>query len=156
MGDHLGTEHLAQELLGDGAESDPRRGLPGGRTLENRAGVVETVLLHAGQIGVTGTRAGQRGVAGQAGKHLAVHRVRGHDLLPLGPLGVADLHRDRAAEGDAVTHSAQQGDHVLLEFHPGAAAVTEATPGQLQCDVGGRYRHTGRQSLQDGDEGRSM
>ena len=70
VGNDFGTEHLAQELLGDGAQRHPGRGLPGGSTLQHRAGVVEAVLLHAGQVGVTGARPGQRSIASQAGEHL--------------------------------------------------------------------------------------
>src|SRR6185437_2444118 len=44
---------------------------------------------------------------------------------------VADLDRDRAAERDAVPDAGEHGDLVLLELHPGAAAVAEPAPGQL-------------------------
>ena len=36
------------------------------------------------------------------------------------------------------------------------AAVAEATTGQLPGDIGSGDRYTGRQSLQDGNEGRSV
>ena len=82
----------------DRAQRHPRRGLPGGGALQDRPGLVEVVLLHADQVGVTGPRTGQRGVAGQRLELGLVDRVGRHHLLPLGPLGVADPDRDRAAE----------------------------------------------------------
>jgi molybdopterin-guanine dinucleotide biosynthesis protein A len=45
---------------------------------------------------------------------------------------------------------------VLLEFHPGAAAVAQPAPGKIRTDLGGGDLHTGRQALDDGDEGRAM
>ena len=77
-----------------------------------------------------GPRPGQRGVAGLVGQDFGVHGIGGHDLLPFGPFGVADLDGDRAALGQAVADAAQDGDHVLFEFHPGAAAVAEPPAGQ--------------------------
>ena len=87
---------------------------------------------------------------------LVLGRVGSHDLLPLRPLGVADLHRERAAEADAVPDPAEQGDLVLFELHPGTAAVAEAAPGELGGDVRGRHRDPGRQSFEDGDQGGTM
>ena len=157
--DDLGTEHGTQELLGDGAEGDPGRGLPGGGPLQHRAGVVEAVLLHAGEVGVTGPGPGQRGVAGQRLQGVGggvVRRVGSHDLLPLRPLGVADLHRERPAHRHPVPDAAEQRDLVLLELHPGAAAVAEPAAGELGGDVGRGHRHTCRQSFEDGNQGGTM
>ena len=66
-----------------------------------------------------------------------VDRVGRHHGLPLGPLGVADLDRDRAALGLAVPDAAEDGDRVGLELHPGAAAEAEPAPGQRVGDVVG-------------------
>ena len=98
-----------------------------------------------GQIGVT--RAGRgEDLGGGPG-------VRGHLLLPLGPLGVGDLDGHRRAQGPAVTDPAHQGDLVGLEPHPGAPAEPEAAPGQLGLDLLDRHRQAGRQALDDHDEG---
>ena len=48
---------------------------------------------------MTGPGTGQRRVAGQGVQLDLVDRVGGHHLLPLGPLGVADLDGDRAPWG---------------------------------------------------------
>ena len=45
-----------QELPGEGAGGDARRGLAGAGPLEDVAGVVEAVLEEAGEVGVAGTR----------------------------------------------------------------------------------------------------
>jgi hypothetical protein len=55
---------LLEEAGGDLAEGDPCRGLAGRGALEDRAGVVEAVLLHADEIGVAGARPSERPVAG--------------------------------------------------------------------------------------------
>ena len=58
VADDLGTDRLEEEVRGDPAEGDAGGGLAGGRALEDRAGLVEVVLLHADEVGVPGTRAG--------------------------------------------------------------------------------------------------
>ena len=127
----LDAERLAQQGLGDGADGDAGGGLAGAGALEDRPGVGRAVLQHAGEVGVAGAGAGQRRVAGLAGEQFRVHGIGGHDCLPLRPLAVADLDRDRAAEGQAVADAAEELDLVLLERHPGAAAVAEPPTGQL-------------------------
>ncbi len=156
VGDDAGADGLLEEVGGDPAERHPGGGLAGGGALEDRAGLVEVVLLHADEVGVARAGAGERGVAGQAVELGLVDRVGRHDLLPLGPLGVADLDGHRSAEGLAVADAADDGDLVLLELHPGAAAVAEATAGEGVGDVVGGDRDVGGQALQDRDEGRSV
>ena len=57
---------------------------------------------------------------------------------------------------DPVPHAAGELDLVLLELHPGAAAVAEPTPAEIARDIGGRHRDARRQAVQDGDEGRAV
>jgi hypothetical protein len=76
-----------------------------------------------------------------------VHRVGGHHGLPLGPLGVADLDGDRTAERAAVPDPGQDGDLVLFEFHPRAAAVAQAAARQLSGDVLGGDPDTGNHAF---------
>ena len=91
---------LLEEVRGDPAQRDPGGGLARRGPLEHRAGLVEAVLLHAGQVGVAGPRAGSAAaLRASASSSTRVDRVGRHHLLPLGPLGVADLDRDRAAHG---------------------------------------------------------
>ena len=137
MRHHLDAERLPQERPGDGSRGDAGRGFAGAGPLEHRAGVVEAVLEHACVVGVAGPRPGQRRVAGALLEFGRVDGVGGHHGFPLGPFGVADLDGDRAAERDAVPDAGQHGDLVLLELHPGAAAVAEAAAGQLTRDVVG-------------------
>ena len=119
--------------------ADPRRGLARRGPLEHVAGVVEAVLLHAGQVGVAGAGLGQRRlvVAPGAGDISSCH-------LSGGPLGVADLDGHRRAERAAVADAAEQRDLVLLEAHPRPAAVAEAAAGQLALHVLDRDRQTRR------------
>ena len=83
-----------------------------------------------------------------------VDRVGRHHLLPLGPLGVADLDRDRPALGLAVPDAADERDLVLLELHPGAAAVAEPAPGQRVGDVVGGHPRRGRAAPRGSRPGR--
>src|SRR3712207_7054471 len=62
--------------------------------------------------------------------YTTLFRSGGHDRRPLGPLGVAHLDGDRAAHGQPVPDAAGEGDLVLLEGHPGTAAVAEPAAGQ--------------------------
>jgi hypothetical protein len=135
---------MAEQLLGQAAGRDPGGRLPGRRALEDVAGVREPVLQHAGQVGMTGPGLGQD-LLGRAG-------VRRHLLGPLGPLGVGDLDRDRGAERAPVPQPPDQGDLVLLEAHPGAAAVAEAAAGQLVLDVGGAEGQAGRHPFDHDDD----
>jgi len=110
------------------------------------------VFLHAGQVGVTGARPGERGVARERLELHRVDRVGRHHLLPLGPLGVGDLDRHRPALGAAVAYASDEGHLVLLELHPSAPAVAEATPGEGVGDVGGGHLDMGGQPLEDRDQ----
>ena len=126
VADHLGAE-LGQEQLGQRAGGDAGRGLPGAGPLEHVAGVVEAVLLHADEIGVTRAGLVERLLGGaRRGRHL---------LLPLRPLGVVDHDRDRRAEGEAVAHAAEELDVVALEAHARTAAESEAAAGELVADL---------------------
>jgi hypothetical protein len=91
---------LPQKGRGHSSQSDPGRRLTRRGPLQDRAGVVEPVLLHAHQVGVTGTRRGSavlfRAISCVAPTSVAAarasgrDRIRAHHRLPLGPLGVAD------------------------------------------------------------------
>ena len=153
VADDARAEHVVQERLGDRPESDPRGGLPRRGALEDRAGLVEAVLLHPGEVGVPGARAGQRGVAGLRGQDVGVDRVRRHDLDPLRPLAVADLDGHRAAHRAPMSDAADHADLVGLELHPGATTDAEAPALELTGDVGGRDRDIGRHALEHADKG---
>ena len=152
VGEHLRAGGLLEEGRGHLSERHPGRGLTGRGTLEDRAGLVEGVLLHADEVGVTRARPGECLVAGQSLELDRVDRVGGHHLLPLGPLGVADLDRYRSALGLAVADAADDPDLVLLELHPGTTAVPEPTAREGVGDVFGRHLDVGGQPFEDGDE----
>ncbi len=156
VAEHLHAVRLAQQRLGDRAERDAGGGLPGAGALEDGAGVVEAVLLHADEVGVAGPRPGQRGVAGQTRELVGVDRVGGHDDRPLGPLGVADADRDRTALRDAVPHPAEELDLVALEGHPRTAPVAEPAAGQLVRDVLRGQPDPGGDALDDAHQGRAV
>ncbi|SCG08123.1 hypothetical protein GA0115255_123515 [Streptomyces sp. Ncost-T6T-2b] len=148
MADDLDARGLLEVGAGDGPEGDAGGGLPGAGALQDRPGLVEAVLLHPREVGVAGPGPGQRGVTGELGELLGVDRVGRHDLLPLGPLGVADHDGDRGAHGEPVAYAAEEGDLVLLELHPRAAAVAEPSPGQRLRDHLRGDRDTGGKTLQ--------
>ena len=138
MADETDAE-LAEERAREGAERDAGRRLAGARALEDRARLVEAVLLHADEVGVAGPRAGQRGAAA-AGLVGELDRLGAHHLDPLGPLGVADAQRDRAAEALAVADAARDRQFVLFELHARAAAVAELATREIGLDRGARDR----------------
>ena len=101
---------------------------------------------------MTGARAGQRSITRTTLNQLRIHRVGAHHVSPLGPLGVGNLNRDRAALSQAVTHTAQDAHAVLLELHAGTAAVAEAATSQgVTHHVAGEF-HTGGYALNNADE----
>ena len=151
-----GARGLLDELRGDLTEGDPRGRLAGAGPLEDRTGLVEVVLLHAGEIGVTRARAGQGRVALEPLEHLGIDRIGCHDLVPLGPLRVADAQGDRAAQGQAVTHPADDLEDVGLERHACASAVAETAAREGRVDVLGRDGHPGRDALDQGGERRAV
>jgi hypothetical protein len=149
VGDDPGADGLLEEVGRDPAERDAGGGLAGGRALEDGTGLVEGVLLHAHEVGVAGARPRQRRVAGERLELDGVDGVGRHDLLPLRPLGVADLDGDGAALGLTVAHTAEHADLVLLELHPRTTAVAEPAPGQRVGEVVGRDADVGGQPLED-------
>ena len=102
---------------------------------------------------MSGARPGERRIAREALDLGVVHRIRGHDLFPLGPFGVADLDGDRAAEAQAMAHAAEQRHLVLLELHARAAPVAEPPAGEVPGDVFRGDGDPGGQPLQNGDQG---
>ena len=156
VGDDADPADLLEEVARDSSQRHAGGGLAGRGALEDRAGLVEVVLLHAREVGVAGARAGQRGVAAGLLELTGVDGVGRHDLLPLRPLGVADVDGHRAALGLPVAHAADDRDLVLLELHPCAPAVAEAPTGQGVGDVVGGDPDMGRQTLEDRDQGRAV
>ena len=145
-GDQPDADRLLEEGRGHRAERDPGGGLAGAGPLEHRSGLVEAVLLHADQVGVPGPRPGQRGVARQSlerspastGSADITCSHFGHSVLPI---VIATGPPMRAAVPDA----AEDRHLVLLELHPGTAAVAEPAARQHVDDVLRGDLHAGRQ-----------
>ena len=126
VAEHLGAD-LGEEQLGQRARGDAGGRLPGAGALEHVAGVVEAVLLHADEVGVTRSGLVQRLLGGaRGGRHL---------LLPLRPFGVVDHDRHRRPEGQPVADAAEELDVVTLEAHARAAPEAEAAAGELVADL---------------------
>ena len=134
------AEGLRKERPRHRAQRHPGRRLAGRGPLEDRPGVGEAVLLHPGEVGVTGPGTRQRSVAGPPLKLGRVDGVGRHDLTPLRPLRVVDDDRNGPAERHAVPDTAEDLHLVLLELHPRPAPVPGAPAHQLVGDVGRRYR----------------
>ena len=137
MREHLDAERLPQERPGDGSGGDAGGGLAGAGALEHGAGVVEAVLEHAGVVGVAGPRAGERRVAGDV---LELGRVDGSAAITVSHFGHSVLPTSIAIGPPSVTPCRTPAEHrdlVLLELHPGAAAVAEPAAGQLPRDLVG-------------------
>ena len=99
---------------------------------------------------MAGARAAQRRIAPLTGK-LMVKRIGAHDLGPLGPFGVGDLHGDRRAQRTPMAHTGKQPHLVLFELHACSTPVAETTASQgthhviaYDLDAGGQaldHRH---------------
>ena len=147
--DDLDARRLLQVRAGDRAERDPGGGLPGAGALQDRPGLVEAVLLHARQVGVTGPRAGSAARCGPArpassgstGSAAMTCSHFGHSVLPT-MIATGEPMRQ------PVPHAAEEGDLVALELHPGTAAVAEAPPGQVVRHHLRGDRHAGGKPLQ--------
>jgi hypothetical protein len=155
VADQFDAEVL-EELRSDGAHGNPGCGFAGACPFQDGACLIEAVLLHAGEVCVAGPRPGQGGVAGLVGEQFGIHRIRGHDLLPLGPFGVAHLDGDGTALGAAVADAAEDGDNVLFELHAGAASVAEPAARQGVCDVPAGDFHTGGDAFNNSHQSRTM
>ena len=73
----------------------------------------------------------------------------GHSVLP-------DLDGHRAALGQAVADAAEDGDLVLFELHPGAAAVAEPASGQCVLDLRAGEFDSGRYAFDNSHQCRAM
>ena len=148
---------LAQERAGDAAGRDARRRLARRGALEHVADVVEAVLEGAGEVGVTGSHAGDRGRALVAldGRHLerrrrlVVERLDGHHLRPVLPVAIADEEQDRRAEGGPVPDAGHDLGAVLLDRLARAAAVAALPPGEVDRQLVGGQGEPRRDALDD-------
>ena len=154
--DRANAHHVAENLHVNGREERLRQRsghhaggrLSRARSLQHVARVVEPVFLHAREIGVTRARSGQF--------LRRSPRTRRHLLLPLRPLGVQDLYRDRRTERSPVAHAPDEANDVALKAHPGASAETETAPRQFLGHVFVADREACRQALDDDTQRRTV
>ena len=135
-----------QHQLGEGSRGDAAGGLASRGALKHIASVGEVVFQSAGQVGVTGTRRGNRLVLG------CVARRNGQLFFPVLPVAVHDLDRDRRADGVAVPHPGEHMGLVGFNLHPAATAVALLPPPQLavhEIEIDG---DTGWKAGDKGDE----
>ena len=148
---HLHIE-LPQELLAHSPDGHARRRLARRGPLEDVACVLRVVLQGPGQVGMPGSRAREPLALGL----LDVDRLDGHRRLPVRPVAVGDLERNRAGEGAPVPHTGKDRHPVLLDLHPPAAPVAVLPALELDVDVGGQEPEPGRHPVQDGDQRRPV
>jgi hypothetical protein len=146
MAPDLDPEFLEQPA-GEGAGGDSRSSLPGTGSLQDIPGIVPIILEDAYQVGMTGARAGDLSPAG-----LTV-ALRRHHVFPVGPVTVADLHRDGRPHGLPAPYSGQPLDLVRLDLHPRAAAVALHPALELMIDVLGSHWQAGGNPLHDDGKG---
>src|SRR6187402_3656601 len=98
---------LLQQLPGDGADGDTRRGLAGAGAFEDVADVVVAVLDRAGQVRVTGTGAGDLRAldARRVRRNLGFH---GHGAAPVVPVFVRNEQGNGTAGGFTAADAAQR------------------------------------------------
>src|SRR5436190_15200050 len=91
-----------------------------------------TVLLHAREVGVTGTR--ERHLLRALALRLALGRPRAHPPRPVLVVAVPDDERERRAERATLAQAGEHLDLVRLDLLPGAAAVALLAPPQICVD----------------------
>ena len=147
--ENTSTPMVPQQQLGQRAGGDAGRRLPGAGPFENVPGVVEAVLLHAGQVGVARADLGQR----RGGRRPGAADISACHLSLRVPLGVLDLDGHRRADRAAVADAADEAQLVDLEALPRPTPEAETATGQLGLDVLDGDRQPGRQPLDDDDQG---
>ena len=144
VADQPDTGNLGQDGLGECPQRHTGGGLASRGPLQDRAGLIQVVLEHPRQVRMPGTGAGQGTITGDltlvAGARvneqlMRVHGVGAHHGGPLGPLGVADLQRDGATDGTAMTDTAQDPQLIALEGLASTTTVPQTPPGQRSPDV---------------------
>src|SRR5439155_12320858 len=117
---HLDADD-SDERLRDRPRGDDARRMTRARALERVPDVVQPVLHHAGQVGVTGPRERDGFLALSFG--LALRRPRAHPPRPVLVVAVPDDECERGPERPPVAQAREDLDLVLLDLLPGAATV---------------------------------
>src|SRR4029077_17537808 len=107
----------AQELFRDCADGDAGSGLARRGTFQDVAGFGKIVFESACEIGVARAGRGDRLMFGR------IAFAGGERFLPVLPVTILELDRDRRADGDAVAHTREDMGGVGFDLHAAAASV---------------------------------
>src|SRR2546426_1371454 len=113
-----------------------------------RSDVAMAVLHGAGEVRVARPRP----------RDLLLRRVRlgsadRHRGLPVLPVAVGDVERDRAAERRAPPDAGENADLIALDLHAPAAPVAALAAREVLVDLALGERQTGRDAVDDRDQG---
>jgi len=131
--EHLDAEAL-EHLPRDRRDRDACGGLARARALEDGARIAVSLLLAAGEVGVSGTRI-------RRNRELLDRRV-----------AIDDRERDRGPECQARAGPGEELDLVALDLHAPAATVAGLAAREFAVHARQIERETGRQPLDDADE----
>ena len=128
--DHLRNHcypQFTQKFLAHSPHSHTHSRFPGTGAFQNIAYIVAVILLHAGQIRMTGTGC----------RYLFPLRFAksGHTSQPVGKILVNDLQGNRAADGFVKPHPGKHFHLIRFYFHASAPAVALLTTGQVPVDI---------------------
>ena len=119
-----------KEKFCEGADGDASGGFASGGALENVAGFREVVLQRAGKVGMAGAR---RGDALVFCRIAIADRKR---FLPIFPIAVRNLQRNRGSNGDAMANAGYDMGGIALDLHASAAAVALLAAPKLAIEEG--------------------
>src|SRR5438132_107938 len=139
---------LVEHPLRHARDRHARGRLARARALEDVPDVVVAVLHGAGEVGVA--RPWSRDLLLRGAR---LGRADGHRGLPVLPVAVGDLERDRAAERRAPANAGEDADLVALDLHAPATAVAALASREVRVDLALGERQAGRDAVDDGDQG---
>ena len=132
--------------FGERADSNASRRFAGGSALQNVACLRKIVFQRPRQVGVT--RAGRRHALMAGGVALA-HRQR---LLPIFPVSVFQLDRNRRTYRHAVTDAGKNVRGVTLDLHAAAAAIALLPAPEFPVEKCLVHFEPGRQARKESDQ----
>src|SRR5690606_15984821 len=132
------AEALVQELARDGTCRHAHGGFPRGGTAAATV-IAETVFLHIGVVGVTGTEG-----------------ARDLGVILAALVGVLDQQADRGAGGLALEYAGQDLHGIRFATLGGVAAGAGLAAVQFALQVFLGQRQAGRTAIDDGTQGRAV
>ena len=83
-------------------------------------------------------------------------RLDAHRVLPVRPVSIANLERDRTAERVSSADARENVGLIVLDRHPPASAVAELATGEVGGEIGRSEREAGGNAFDDHDERRAV